>query len=218
MSIKHRISNFVSIRDYKIRMMSGEFRTADETNDAAAFLKSVYRQLEIKYPKFFKMDTLSKLAFIAVELLLKDLNINEKYNTEDIAVIMANSSSSLNTDIEYQKTISDPNNYFPSPSVFVYTLPNILIGEICIRHKIQGENMFLINERFNPVNLVFFTEYLMNSGKAGCVLCGWTELSADGQNFDAFVALIENENTINDDNFLKFETCILNKLYNNPEL
>ncbi len=218
MSRKHRISNFVSIRDFSIRMMSGESLTIDESSNAAAFLKSVYRQTDIKYPKFFKMDTLSKLAFIAVELLLKDRKIDEKYSAEEIAVIMANSSSSLNTDIDYQKTISDKNNYFPSPAVFVYTLPNILIGEICIRHKIKGENLFLISERFNPVNLVFFAESLLNSGKAGCVICGWTELSADGQKFDAFVALIENENTNNENNFLKFETCILNKLYNNPEL
>ena len=106
------------------------------------FLKEIYRYLKLDYLKFFKMDNLSKLGFLAAEILLEGIE-----NKEDFGVILSTSSSSLDTDTAFQETIQDADNFFPSPSVFVYTLPNIVIGEICIRHKIHGENMmFIINE------------------------------------------------------------------------
>lgn len=107
------------------------------------FLKEFYKSLNINYLKFFKMDPLSKLGFLAVELLLKDQVIDNK---EDMEIFLSCSSSSLESDVAYQVTIEDPENYFPSPSVFVYTLPNIVIGEIAIRHTIHGNHgMFIID-------------------------------------------------------------------------
>ena len=40
--------------------------------DFNSFIKDLYRDLQIGYPKFFKMDRLSKLAFVSSELLLKN--------------------------------------------------------------------------------------------------------------------------------------------------
>ena len=105
----------------------------------AGFLKALYKKEQISYPKFYKMDSLSKLGFLTSERLFKECDVLEKYPKEEIGVIIFNSSASLDTDLAYQQTIEDKANYFPSPSVFVYTLPNILVGEICIRHKINGE-------------------------------------------------------------------------------
>jgi hypothetical protein len=39
--------------------------------DFAEFSKKAYHHLGLSYPKFFKMDNLSKLAFLGAELLLK---------------------------------------------------------------------------------------------------------------------------------------------------
>jgi len=61
-----------------------------------------------------------------------------------------NASSSLESDEKHQEFIRDRKKYSPSPSVFVYTLPNIMAGEIAIRHKIKGENTVFIFERFDP--------------------------------------------------------------------
>ena len=36
-----------------------------------------------------------------------------------------------------------------SPALFVYTLPNIVIGEICIRHHFKGENAFFVFKQFD---------------------------------------------------------------------
>ena len=88
------------------------------------------------------MDNLSKLGFLAAEHLLEGID-----NKENLGIILCTSSSSLETDAAFQETIKDEANFFPSPSVFVYTLPNIVMGEICIRHQIHGENMmFIMNE------------------------------------------------------------------------
>ena len=107
-----------------------------ETGDK--MLVELYRRFVGDYPKFFKMDTLCRLGFIAAEILLK----NEKVE----AIILANRSASIKNDTDYLATISE-GNYYPSPALFVYTLPNIVTGEIAIRHHIQGETSFYILEK-----------------------------------------------------------------------
>ncbi len=101
------------------------------------FFTAAYRYFNISYAKFFKMDNLCKLGFLASELLLrKRKNISEKYPGDEVGILLSNAGSSIDTDRNHQKSISERDEYFPSPSVFVYTLANIVIGEICIRHKL----------------------------------------------------------------------------------
>lgn len=108
-------------------------------------ISGLYREFAGDYPKFFKMDSLCRLGFMGAEILLK--NIPEELR-EKAAVILFNRNSSLITDRNYQKTISE-DNYFPSPALFVYTLANIVTGEIAIRHKIHGETAFHITDENN---------------------------------------------------------------------
>jgi hypothetical protein len=154
----------------------------------ADFVKSVFRQEHIVYPKFFKMDAVSKLGFLAAELVLKEKTI-EGYRTGAVGVVLSNSSSSLDTDIAHNETIKDRSSYFPSPSVFVYTLPNIVIGEVCIKNNIKGENAFLISETFNGKLLFDYVEELFNSERVEACLCGWVEVM--GNNCNAMMALVE---------------------------
>lgn len=149
------------------------------------FSKEALRHFGIQYPKFFKMDALSKLAFLGSELLL---NGNSEPQT---ALLLSNSSSSLDTDVTYQESIASKENYFPSPAVFVYTLPNICLGEISIRHGLKTENSFFIFGAFNPEFLFGYAESLINTGKAEQVLCGWTELFKE--DYKAFLYLVSRE-------------------------
>ncbi len=112
---------------------------------SADFLLSVYQHFDLQYPRFYKMDNQSKLGWLASELLLKGNFHPAGYRPEDIAVVLSNANSSLDTDYKYMDTVAD----IPSPSVFVYTLPNIMIGEICIRTKFKGENAFFLFEAFD---------------------------------------------------------------------
>ena len=153
-----------------------------ETHSFPEFAKEAYKSLELNYPKFHKMDSLSKLAFLAAEMILQNGDHSRT------ALVLANTSSSLDTDFKYQESINSQENYFPSPAVFVYTLPNICVGEISIKHKMQTENAFFVLDEFDENFLNNYSEQILRSGKANKVLCGWAELFQE--NYKAFVYLL----------------------------
>jgi hypothetical protein len=184
------ITRYCSVKSPEIRL-NGSIVYVHETGEPADFLKSAYRHLNSSYPKFFKMDNLSKIGFLAVEYLLKEINLSEKYIPEEIGIILQNSSSSLETDEKHQESISDRQNYFPSPSVFVYTLPNIMVGEIAIRHIIKGENVVLISENPDPAQIFLYVHELFMKNRVKCCITGWTEAYHEHQ--EAFLMLVEND-------------------------
>jgi hypothetical protein len=142
--------------------------------DSVEEITGCYRSLQADYPKFFKMDGLSKLGFLASEIIFG--NDDNRFNPcENIAVLCFNRSSSLDADTLYQATVADSKNYFPSPSMFVYTLPNIVAGEICIRHKIQGENTFFIEYPDNPKRQEKYMKLAMNRSKLQFCITGRCE-------------------------------------------
>ena len=151
------------------------------------FFSAVYERIGVDYRKFYKMDALSKLGFLASELLLKDTD--RETPKEDMGVALFNRSSSLEADSRYQKTICDKNNFFPSPSEFVYTLPNILTGEIAIRNKIYGETAFYVVADFQQEMLNEAIENMVNFAGMKCVLAGWTEVDAFTGKYNAFMVL-----------------------------
>lgn len=104
-------------------------------------LTDLYRQFIGDYPKFFKMDLLSRLGLVASEMLLQQEGAPRFVPRDDRAIVLAGRYGSINNDRAYEATIQ-PENYFPSPSLFVYTLPNIVTGEIAIRNKYLGETMY----------------------------------------------------------------------------
>ena len=159
-------------------------KSADE--NIAEFLKNIYRKSETNYPKFFKMDLLCKSAFLAVEFISKKETLFET-NT---ALLLSNRSSSMDSDEKHAQTIYNK-EAAASPAVFVYTLPNIALGEISIRHQLFSENLFLIFDKFSPETLVPYAEQILNENKAEKVLAGWVE--AEENQLDVFIYLIENK-------------------------
>lgn len=139
------------------------------------FAKKVYKHYGIDYPKFYKMSPLSKLGFLASELLLKEVDLSGT-DPEKVSVIIANSSASLHTDRIYQETIESK----PSPAIFVYTLPNILIGEICIRNGFKGEGIFFIQEGFDKGFIFDFAETCLKSNQSELSLVGWVDMDMEG--------------------------------------
>ena len=156
------------------------------------------------------MDNLSKLGFLSAELLLRDKNLDHKYSGDEVGIILMNASSSIDTDRNHQNTITNRENYFPSPSIFVYTLPNVVIGEICIRHKFCGEGIFFISEKFNPYLLVSYADQLFDSETIQCCIAGWVEF--DGNDFESMVFLIEKSDKP-DVGIVKFEPSAILSIY-----
>ncbi|MDR1525000.1 MAG: hypothetical protein LBS79_07090 [Tannerella sp.] len=140
------------------------------------FFSAVYECLHIEYRKFYKMDALSKLGFLASELVLG--SIDRELLKEDTGIALFNRSASLETDRRYRQTICDKNNFFPSPSEFVYTLPNIVAGEISIRNKIHGETAFYIAPCFRGDRLCEAIDGMIRFAGMKYVLAGWTEVDA----------------------------------------
>lgn len=99
------------------------------------------------YPKFYKMDPLSRLGFVASELLLA--SITPRPQDPNTSVLFMGRAGSLANDNKYQATIQDPENFFPSPALFVYTLPNIVTGEIAIRNHFYGETNYLLLDHYD---------------------------------------------------------------------
>ena len=149
MKNNYQVSNYCRIKNGSVVQNGVTCFKNDEKLPFSSFMKSIYKGKGLKYPKYYKMDNLSRLAFLTSELLLENLKLVEKYSCEEIAVLIANSTSSLDTDKKYYETIKNRDDYFPSPALFVYTLPNIMIGEICIKNGIKGENAFFICEKFD---------------------------------------------------------------------
>ena len=176
------IESYCHIKNSAVSLDGKTLFESDDDN-FTSFIKSAAIHLEMNYPKFYKMDNLSKLAFLAAEVVLK----NSSENNQNIAIILSNKASSLDTDRKHQASISNINNYYPSPSVFVYTLPNICIGEISIRHQLHSENSFFIFPEFNANHLFLNANYLLKNNKAEKVLCGWVDF--DGNSYEAFLYL-----------------------------
>lgn len=168
-----KISSYCSIENGKVSL-NGSLIYEDSLLDAKDFLKFVYKQENIDYPKFYKMDGLSKLAFLASEFVLSHSELTKKYSQEKIAIHLANSCSSLDSDLAHQH-ITAGKEGLASPAVFVYTLPNIAIGEISIRHKLMGDHCFYIDEKFDFDFMFDNAELLLSGDIASAVLTGWIE-------------------------------------------
>lgn len=182
----HNIVSSCSINGSNV-LLNGKMilqRTAD-----GDWLAAIYHAIEMQYPKFFKMDNLCKAGTLAAELLLGDYNFDRESVKPDWAVILMNSASSLDDDRRYQLTIADKDNYYPSPAVFVYTLANIVTGEICIRHKIGGESSFYIFEQYSPERMdELVNQAFISTPELTHILCGW--VNVDGSEIDVRMQLV----------------------------
>ncbi|MFS4466568.1 3-oxoacyl-ACP synthase [Maribacter sp. 2210JD10-5] len=180
------IQDYCHIRNGEISSNGKTVFKSSDTNFKSV-MKSAYKTLDMDYSKFFKMDNLSKLAFMAAEILLE--NENEK----NVALVLSNASGSLDTDRKHQKSIQDATQFYPSPAVFVYTLPNICMGEISIKHKLYSENSFFIFDTFSPDVLHDYSNSLISENKAEKALCGWVEM--DEGKYDAFLYVVAKKGT-----------------------
>ena len=154
-------------------------------------LTQQYRNIGINYPKFFKMDRLCKAGILGAEQLLKDYDFDRENVKADWGIILMNAASSLDNDRHYQETISE-DNYYPSPAVFVYTLANIVTGEIAIRHKIGGESSFYVMPNYDePLMRELVAQAFTSTPDLTHLICGW--VNVDGEECDVKMCLFRRE-------------------------
>jgi hypothetical protein len=183
LNANHYITSYCTISQevvYKNEVPVFENRGAD----LPAFLLSAYQHFELNYPKFYKMDNLSKLGWLATEVLLKGSTIKE-YAPETVGLVLTNANASLDSDKKYMKSVAD----IPSPALFVYTLPNIMTGEICIRNNFKGEDAFFIFEKFDAAFIELYVNNLLTNNILKACICGWVDVLGD--NYKAVLFLVE---------------------------
>ena len=160
-----------------------------ETDTAANnILADIYKRHIGSYPKFYKMDRLSQLGFVASELLLNQEHPRLQ-QCDNRAVVLFNHSSSVWVDREYAQSITLGDDYFPSPSLFVYTLPNIVCGEIAVRNGFHAETSFFIlpNKDEYMMHQVLTSTFLDVSLQS--IVAGWIDYE-DESHFEAELKLI----------------------------
>ncbi len=153
-------------------------------NGFSVISKEMYEKILKPYIKFFKMDALSKLGLLTASLLFNNFDIN-KADPSEVALIIGNSKSSSATDKKYYKTIFSQ----PSPAIFVYTLPNILMGEICIKYGFKGQNLFFVSESYDEDVSVEDVRILFDNSTAQYVIAGWVDY-IDDFNYNSILYLI----------------------------
>lgn len=152
-------------------------------------LTVLYKTKVGSYPKFYKMDGLAKVGFLAAELL-GQLEADDEKNLGRRAIVFFNKFGSLNADKTYLKTIADANNYFPSPSDFVYTLPNIVNGEIAIKQGCKGETCFYVLPEKDPATINSIINATFQDPEMESMMTGWIEYENDNR-FLASIKIIK---------------------------
>jgi hypothetical protein len=191
---KYFISGFCRIKENWIETSGEGKQYYDQSVDFMEFIKSLYQKGEIDYPKFYKMDNLCKIALLSSEYLIRETGFRGKYNAEAAGIVIQNQSSSIESDSRHAESFRDKKSYFPSPAIFVYTLPNIAIGEICIRNGIKGENALFIFDKFEADFAFDYIELLLKTKRTESCLGGWIEYSQNG--YESFLFLVEEENKL----------------------
>ncbi len=178
------------------------YETAEQ--DIHAIALALYQQSGIGYPKFFKMDILSRVAFLAAEWALP---IALTVDRDKTATVLSSASGCLEVDHRFDES----RQTLASPSLFVYTLPNIMLGEIDIRHGFKGEQMCTISESADPAWLDFYvSDLLQHRGTEAC-LCGHIEAAAD--KLSATMLWVSKDRPA-DGNALPFHLPVLEQIFN----
>ncbi|MBS1732786.1 MAG: hypothetical protein JST02_05775 [Bacteroidetes bacterium] len=200
MSKEYYITSSCTISNNSIHK-NGVLLFEEKGKELNNFLISAYKNMGLNYPKFYKMDNLSRLGWLGTELLLKDSFNKDSYRPEETGIVLSNRNSSFDTDTRYFETT----RAIPSPALFVYTLPNIVIGEISIRHNFKGEHAFFIFEDFDAAFIQEYVEGLLNNSILEACICGWVEVL--GNEYKAFLLLVEKKGS------MAFTTENIHKIY-----
>jgi 3-oxoacyl-(acyl-carrier-protein) synthase len=117
--------------------------------------------------RFSRMDLMSRLGLMAVELLDAGLECLTPERRDQIGVCVETCIGSLATDFRFLQT--------PRASIFTYTLPSTVIGEICIRYHLRGPVMCLVTPPGPEQSSLAEAVHWLDQGDAEACLCVGSE-------------------------------------------
>jgi len=113
--------------------------------------------------RFLRMDLMCRLGYLAAELLDVNFDALSDASRDQMGVCVESFTGSLDTDIRFAQT--------PRPSIFAYTLPSTVIGEICIRFRLKGPVLSLIAPDTRGTSSLAEAAEWLREGEAERVLC-----------------------------------------------
>jgi len=139
------------------------------------WLKEGYKFARLDYPRFYKMDELSQMTILAAEQL-KTTGCWKHLSDSGVDLLFANAHASNQTDSKFIESYEKKGN--PSPSLFVYTLPNVAMGELARYYKWHGEQAFFIAPEFGTKNPFAERLYQLAQKNKKEILCMWVDTTA----------------------------------------
>jgi hypothetical protein len=112
--------------------------------------------------RFGRMDLLSRLGLMAVELLDAGFETWEPAQRDAVGVCVETCSGCTAADAQFLQT--------PLAATFAYTLPSTVLGEICIRHRFRGPILCLLPKPGQGGSLEAALGWL-NRGEADACVC-----------------------------------------------
>lgn len=160
------------------------------TSMGKALVTELYKKTGGDYPRFYKMDLLCRIGLVATQLLLKAEEITTSDAAEHRAVVIVGRSGSIHADLNYLTSIMHADDFFPSPERFVYTLPNIVTGEIAMRYHYHGETSFYLLPTRDTSIVSDIVQSAFLDPDTTSVIGGWIDCETDNR-FEAELSIIE---------------------------
>lgn len=149
---------------------------AGSTGDLDRDLGNAWAAMEVELPRFVRMDRNSKLVSIAAAPFFVPGAALSKYPKDSIGMVIMGTHGSMDTDQRYVEQLQAENH--ASPGLFVYTLPNIAMGELSIQHGLHGSGLCLLSDSPDIVQMRDACEILLEDHGMEVLICGWANIFA----------------------------------------
>jgi 3-oxoacyl-(acyl-carrier-protein) synthase len=113
--------------------------------------------------RFLRMDLMCRLGFMAAELLGANFDAMTPARRERLGVCVESFTGSLDTDIRFALA--------PRPTLFAYTLPSTVVGELCIRFRLKGPMLSLVSPDAHGANALGEAVEWLRDDDAEMALC-----------------------------------------------
>ncbi len=167
-------------------------REVETDGSGTGLITNLYKSLSGDYPRFFKMDMLSRLGFVATRLLLGDPAEETPGSGEERALAFFNRSASVAADRNFLRRMSETGEEYSSPALFVYTLPNIVTGETAMYRHWHGETAFYILPEKDEGVMDNILRTLFLDGAVETVTGGWLDYAGEND-FEADIRLLARQ-------------------------
>lgn len=139
------------------------------------FIREAYGRYEEVDNKFARLDGQSQLAAVGMRYLLDGV---ARAAMRHSPVLFANHNGCMARDQEHLAQLARAGQ--GSPSIFLYTLPSTALGEVCIRHGLQGETLFLMAAEEPSVARFCQLMQLLRPRDASLAIAGWCDYTLQG--------------------------------------